>query len=40
MGGSMSAVMLPMLPLCYFPMTMIIITVPNVLYSMRNLIIV
>ena len=37
MGGSMSAVMLL---LCYLPMTMIIIILPTVLYSMYNLIIV
>ena len=33
MGGSMSAVMLL---LCYLPMTMIIIILPVVLYSMYN----
>ena len=37
MGGGMSAVMLL---LCYLPMTMIIIILPVVLYSMYNLIIV
>ena len=37
MGGSMSAVMLL---LCYLPMTMIIIILPVVLYSMYTLIIV
>ena len=37
MGGSMSAVMLL---LCYLPMTMIIINLSIVLYSMYNLIIV
>ena len=36
MGGSMTAVMLL---LCYLPMTMIIIILPVVLYSMYNLII-
>ena len=37
MGGSMSAVMLL---LCYLPITMFIIILPVVLYSMYNLIIV
>ena len=37
MGGSMSAVMLP---LCSLPITMIIIILPVVLYSMYHIIIV